>query len=395
MRLAGAAAEGGMPPRSTILLLGAVAALGSLATQLLVPALPSIASEMRIGPGSAQLVVGVFLIGLGAGQLLVGPVADRMKRRTLLLIGLLVYALTSLLGLFAGSLAILLFARLGQAIGSSAGLVTARVLLNEIVPPDKAVAAQASLMAIVLVSPALAPVIGGLMTEWIGWRAIMGVLAIAGLVAALVVLRRIPPTAAGTNGTDRPALRIAYGRILSNRRFLAAAAVMAFGSAGLYVFIGSAPFLLEGHYHLSPRETGMTLLLVACASIAGTRIVGLIQRHADPLLVSTGLAVLATTGLVALSWTGDPALPLLVAPLVLVGLTAGLTGPTAISHILACEPGLEGTATSLAGALQMTTSALLAWLLGHYAAESALHLALALVPLTGVALMAAVLLRRT
>ena len=373
-------------------LLGAVAALGSLATQLLVPALPTLAGELGVGITSAQLVVGVFLIGLGAGQLLVGPIADRMERRTLLLLGLALYAGASLLGAFAGSIVVLLLARLGQAMGSSAGLVTARVLLNGMVPPDKAVAAQASLMAIVLVSPALAPVLGGLLTELIGWRAVMGVLALAGVTAALVVWRRIPVHTGEGQRLAPPALRHAYGRILGNHRFLAAACAMAFGSAALYVFLGAVPFLLEGRYHLSPRETGMCLLLVAAASIGGTRVVARIQRRADPLLISTGLAALSAVTLAALSLGGDPLLPLMLAPLVLLGFTAGLTGPTAISHVLASEPGLEGTATSLAGALQMLASAFLAWLLGKFAAQDALSLALALLPLTGTSLLAATFL---
>lgn len=383
----------GLSLRAATLLFGGIAALGSLATQLLVPALPSIAAELEVGIASAQLIIGVFLIGLGAGQLLVGPLTDRMERRSLLLLGLLVYASSSLLGLVASSFGLLLLARLGQAAGSAAGLVTARVLLNQMVVPEKAVAAQASLMTVVLVSPVLAPVIGGLLTETVGWRAIMAGLALAALTAALVVNRSIPARD-GPAPAVRPPLRVAYRRILASRRFLSAAGAMAFGSASLYLFLGSAPFLLEQSYRLAPRETGMALLLVASASIAGTRVVTLIDRRTDPLLVSTVLGLLAAATLAGVSWLGDPVLPLLLAPLVLLGLTAGLTGPTAISHILASEPGLEGTATSLAGALQMTASAVLAWLLGPFAAASALHLGLSLMPLTGAALLASLILRR-
>lgn len=392
-QLDGVSAGAGLSLRAAILLFGGIAALGSLATQLLVPALPSIAAELEVGIASAQLIIGVFLIGLGAGQLLVGPLADRMERRSLLLLGLLVYASFSLLGLVTGSFGLLLLARLGQAAGSAAGLVTARVLLNQMVVPEKAVAAQASLMTVVLVSPVVAPVIGGLLTETVGWRAIMAGLALAALTAALVVNRRIPARN-GPAPAERPPLHVAYRRILARRRFLAAAGALAFGSASLYLFLGSAPFLLERSYRLTPRETGMALLLVASASVAGTRVVALIDRRTDPLLVSTLLGSLAAASLAAVSWLGDPVLPLFLAPLLLLGLTAGLTGPTAISHILATEPGLEGTASSLAGALQMTASAVLAWLLGPFAAASALHLGLALMPLTGAALLASLILRR-
>jgi DHA1 family bicyclomycin/chloramphenicol resistance-like MFS transporter len=387
------APDSDMLPRKTLVLLGAVAALGSLSTQLLVPALPTIADELAIGAGPAQLVIGVFLLGLGVGQLLVGPISDRVDRRRLLICGLALFAAGSLAAGLARSFEFLLLARLLQALGGSVGLVTARVMLNAMVPPERAVAAQASLMAIVLVSPALAPVLGGLLTEWLGWRAIMALLCAGGLVAAWAVLQRIrlAPTPAAT---ARAGLGIAYRRVLRNRRFLCAALAMTFGSAVLYLFLGAAPFVLETRYGLTPRETGLALLLMASASIAGTRLVGRVQRWTDPLRLGGALGLLAVATLGAVSLTGAPALVLLALPLVLLGLTAGLIGPTALAHILASEPGLEGTATSVAGALQMAGSALFAWLFGAFAAQGTGHLAVALAPLSGAAAVAAFLVTR-
>ena len=379
--------------RRAVLLLGAIAALGSLSTQLLVPALPTIAADLGIGVRSAQLVIGVFLVGLGAGQLLVGPVADRVERRHLLLGGLALFAAGSLLAAFSDRLELLLAARLVQAAGSAVGLVMARVLLNTMVPPERAVAAQASLMSIVLISPAVAPVLGGALTEWLGWRAIMALLCTAGLIACWVVSLRIPRTSDSRAHAAAVNLRSSYARVLSNPRFLAATAAMAGGSAVLYVFLGAAPFLLEGKYGLSPRETGLCLLLVASASIAGTRIVGKVQPFVDPLRLGTGLALLAVVTLAAVSLNGDPALALFLAPCTILGLTAGFIGPTAIAHILASSRGLEGTSTSLAGALQMTTSALTAWLAGSFAAQATLNLALALAPISAAALGGALLVR--
>jgi DHA1 family bicyclomycin/chloramphenicol resistance-like MFS transporter len=370
------------PTRSTIILLGGIAALGSLATQLLIPALPSIANEMNVGVASAQLVVGAFLIGLGGGQLIMGPISDRVDRKKLLLAGLIVYAIGSLAAGFAASLGVLLLARVLQAIGGSAGLVTTRLLLNSMVSPEKAVSAQASLMAIVLISPALAPVIGGLLTEWMGWRTIMLILCGAGLIGSLVALRKIPAQPMSARAALPVNLRVAYAKVLGNGRFRAASATMALSSASLYVFIGAAPFLLETDYQLSPREIGLCMLVVAGMSIAGTRIVGRVQRWANPLRVGTGLALTASLLIAAISIGGHPSLALLLTPLSLLGLSAGMTGPTAVVHVLASEPGLEGTATSLAGAFQMCASACLAWLLGPYAAQGPLNLAFALAPLT-------------
>jgi DHA1 family bicyclomycin/chloramphenicol resistance-like MFS transporter len=379
--------------RRAVILFGAIAALGSLSTQLLVPALPSIAADLEIGVRSAQLVIGVFLVGLGGGQLLVGPIADRIERRHLLLGGLALFAAGSFMAAFARGLEVLLAARLLQAVGGATGLVLARVLLNSMVPPERSVAAQASLMSIVLISPALAPVLGGALTEWAGWRTIMILLSAAGVTAALVVTRRIPQEAGDSSSPARPKLFAAYAQVLGSPRFLAATAAMACGSAVLYLFLGATPFLLEGGYGLSPRGTGLCLLTVAVASIVGTKIVGRLQSFMDPLRFGTGLGLLAVLLLAGVSLRGDPALALFIAPCTMLGLTAGFIGPTAIAHILASSRGLEGTATSLAGALQMTASALIAWAAGPFAAQSTLNLALALAPMSLSGLAAALLVR--
>lgn len=380
--------------RNSILLLGAIAALGSLSTQLLVPALPSIAADLGIGVGPVQLVIGVFLVGLGGGQLVVGPLADRTERRHLLLGGLLLFAAGSLLAAFAQRLEVLLAARFLQAAGGATGLVLARVLLNTMVPPERAVAAQASLMSIVLISPAVAPVIGGSLTEWFGWRAIMALLCVSGLAACLVVRRRIPRAADGQSLSPPMRLRSAYRQILENGGFLAPTVAMACGSSVLYLFLGAAPFLLESDYGLSPRDTGLCLLLVATASIAGTKVVGRAEPFVDPLRLGTGLALLAVSLLAAVSARGDPALTVLLVPCTILGFSAGFIGPTAIARILASSRGLEGTATSLAGAIQMTASALAAWVGGSFAAQGSLHLGLALAPISAMGLASALATRR-
>jgi DHA1 family bicyclomycin/chloramphenicol resistance-like MFS transporter len=178
--------------RGTILLLAAVAALGSLATQLLVPALPQVAHDLHVGPGPAQLVISVFLVGLGAGQLLTGPLTDRLGRKPVLLAGLLIYCAGSLAAALAPSLPLLLGARALQALGGATGVVTARVLVGDLFPPHETAGRQATLMAVVLISPALAPVIGGTLSELVGWRWLFGGLAAAGLAGLAIAVPGLP-----------------------------------------------------------------------------------------------------------------------------------------------------------------------------------------------------------
>lgn len=362
-----------------MLLLGGIAALGSAATQLLVPALPLIARDLRAGAADAQLVIGVFLVAMGAGQLACGPLADRFGRKHMLLAGLALFCLGSLLAALAPNLPVLLLGRCFQALGAAAGIVTARVMLGDLFPPEQAAQAQASLMGIVLVSPVLAPVIGGQVAQWLGWRAVLAMLAVAGTAGLLAAARKLPSPPIHPPH-QRPALREAYRELLGNRAFLSATAALAAGSAGLYMFLGFAPFILQEIHGLTPRDTGLCLMLVAVASMAGTRLVRVAERHGDALLAGCCLALVGALLLGLGTLFGNGHLAWFIGPVVLLGVGAGLTGPAAIARVLQSRPGLEGTATSLAGAVQMGSSAAAGYALGHAGPISEMLLAAALIP---------------
>lgn len=382
----------GISHRSWVLLLGGLAALGSLATQLLVPALPLVARDLGAGPADAQLVIGVFLMAMGAGQLACGPLADRLGRREVLLAGMVVFCAGSLMAALAPDFLVLLCGRALQALGAAAAIVTVRVILADLFPPDQVARAQATLMAVVLVSPTVAPVIGGQLAQWAGWRGVMGLLAAAG-ITGLLLAALVLPRPASSPAPPRPRLHAAYRELLQNRRFLTGSAAMACGSAGLYMFLGFAPFLLQHDHGLSPRDTGLALMLVAMASIAGTRLVHVIEQRGDALLAGAVTALAGAAFLALFVWTGATSLAAFLGPVMLIGIAAGLTGPTGISRVLLARPGLEATATSLAGALQMATSAAASWLLGHAGPMGLALLATGMLPVACCGLIAAVLSR--
>lgn len=383
--------------RSIIFLLAAIAALGSLATQLLVPALPQIAQELHANPAQAQLIIGIYLIGLGLGQLLAGPLADRIGRKPVLLAGLALYCLASIGAALAPSLPMLLIARAVQALGASAGVVTARVLVGDLFDDSEAAARQATLMAVVLISPALAPVIGGTLTQWIGWRAVFGVLAMAGIIGAGLTAWRLPARArpapdhlhAAAHSHTRRGLLGDYRRLAQNRRFLCSAAAIAGGSSALYMYLGTAPFLLAHSHALTPQQVGICLLLVAVMSIGGTFLVAHIERRGNALIAGTAISAVGGLLLLLLAELGITGLVAFQAPMMLLGLGAGLTGPAGISRVIRSAPGLEGTAASLAGASQMLVSALAAYTLGHFTPVDTVRLGLGIALATGIAVLVA------
>lgn len=369
-----------------IVTLAAIAALGSLATQLVVPALPPIAAEFGASALAAQKVIGVYLLGLAAGQLVAGPMVDRIGRRPVMLAGLVLFVIGSIAALAAPSLGWLLAARIFQALGGAAGIVTARVMVSDIFPPEEAATRQATLMSVVLLSPAVAPVIGGMLTELAGWRSIFGLLVLTGFAAALFVRFRLAET---SRRSAPPACNLAHAwaMLVTTPRFTGNAAAMMLASSSLYAFLAATPFILAREHGIGPRDTGLFLLVVAAAGIVGTKCVGAINRRtrgnvAGAALVASGAGLLLIGAL-----AGAKSLLAFLLPMILMGFGTGVLGPSTISEIMQARPGLEGTATSLAGAVQMGSSAVASSLIG---AADTLRLGMVLSAMTLLSLGAAI-----
>lgn len=377
--------------RLTLLTLAVIAAMGSMAIHMLVPALPLIGSDFGIGEARAQQVVSVYLAGLAGGQLVAGPLADRHGRRPVMLVGLGLFITGAVGSALAGTPGWLLLARLVQAAGGACGVVTARVMVGDVFGPHRAAGAQASLMTIVLISPAVAPVIGGAIADLAGWRAVFGTLALAGLSALVAAWRRLTETQASSDaGTVQPGLVRSYRQLARNRQFVLITSTLAFASSALYMFLGAAPFLLVHRFGLSPSEAGGCLLLIALASILGTRLVVTVERRGSALILGTASSACGATAALILALAGMDNAALLIAPIMLLGLGAGLAGPVAFNAIAFAEQGLAATATSLAGALQMLASGCAMALLGMFAPLDPLRVATALAISTMTALACAI-----
>src|SRR5690606_33377781 len=141
-----------------------------MAIHMIVPALPLVAMDLGVTARAAQNVISFYLFGLGFGQLLAGPAADSFGRRPVLLVGLALYAAGATLGALAVGAESLIAARVFQGLGASAGLVTSRAIVGDLFGASEAGKHQATLMGVVLISPAVAPVVGGLIADLTGWR---------------------------------------------------------------------------------------------------------------------------------------------------------------------------------------------------------------------------------
>jgi Bcr/CflA subfamily drug resistance transporter len=180
--------------RSLALVLGALAAMGPFSVDMYLPAFPALGESLGAAPGAVQATLAVYFLGMAAGQVFYGPVADRFGRRGPLFIGLGLFTVASVLCALAPDIGWLTGARLAQALGGCAGMVIARAVVRDVTDERGAVRLMASLMLVMGVAPIVAPIIGGALLPVFGWRGIFALLALYGVAMIVVIALALPET---------------------------------------------------------------------------------------------------------------------------------------------------------------------------------------------------------
>jgi DHA1 family bicyclomycin/chloramphenicol resistance-like MFS transporter len=375
-----------------VLVLGALIALGPLTIDLYLPALPSIASELGTTSSAAQLTLTGTLLGLGLGQLLVGPLSDTVGRRVPLVAGTGVHVLASLVCLVAPNIEILTAGRILQGLGASAGAVLTLAVIRDLFVGKAAARLLSRLILVLSVSPILAPSLGGLLLRWTEWRGTFAVLAALGLavtvLAAWGLVESLPP------GRRRPlALRATlgtYGRLLSDRTFVGLVLVAGLTMAGLFAFVAGSSFVFQQQFGVSRQAFGLLFSAGAIWLIGATQLNPKLLDRYEPhqiLLAGSLWASVAGVVLVVLATTGVGGLWGVALPLWAVLFGVGFVLPNAPVLALAPYGDSAGTAASLLGGVQFGVGAAvspLVGLLGNNAAAMAAVIAGGLVLATAV-----------
>lgn len=340
--------------RGRLLLLGGLTAIGSLGIQMIVPVLPDAAADLGVADGDMALAVTVYLFGLAGAQLIHGPLADAWGRRPVLIAGAAGFAVASLLAFAAPTLETLLAARALQAIAAAATLVAARAMVADL-DPARGASAMAYLMAIVMLSPMIAPILGGAIALVAGWRATFAVLALMALLGAACAWRMATESAQRREALSLASLAAGWGALLKSPPFLRNAGAAAFTSGGIYSFLTLSPFLYTGGYGLPAAALGVHYGVVASGAGLGALAAGRIARGRPPARVlKAGAAVSLAAAIVAaaaLLWGG--AVWPVTAAMALYAISGGLIGPSAAIGA-ATAPGVRrATASSVYGTLQM------------------------------------------
>lgn len=345
----------GRSGRAPFPLLVAMTACGTLGMHVIVPALPATARALDMSISTAQLTITLYLVGLAVGQLLYGPISDRLGRRPVVLAGLSLFTLGSVVTVFAGTATVLIGARVLQALGGCAGLVLGRAAVRDGATADKAAGQLALLTLVMAMVPAIAPALGGYVTAWFNWRASYVLLACFGGLTLIACLLLMPETMTMPGAANR-GLVTAYLRLLRSARFRGYALGGACSTTAFYGFMSASPFIFESLLHQPPQRIGVYYLFlmagVALGSLGANRVAGRLPL-ASALRIANTLGIAGASLFALADAAGYLTVFSVVAPVSLFMVGAGMASPFALAGSVSVNPQAIGAASGLYGFVQM------------------------------------------
>jgi MFS transporter, DHA1 family, multidrug resistance protein len=339
-----------------VVLIAAIMALNPLAMDMMLPALPNIGGALHIDAGNRlQAVLSTFLIGFGAGQLVMGTLSDRFGRRPVLLGGIAVYCVAGALAVAAPSFETLLLARMLQGFGTSATRVIATSIVRDCYAGRRMASVMSLAMMIFIAVPVLAPSLGQLMMLWVDWRGIFVVLLLYGVVVLTWSALRMPET---VPLSERKPLEIApvfsaFRQTLTNRQTLGYALAAGCVVGALFSFVFCSQQVFTGIFKLGPYFP-----VAFAAAAIGTAIAGFLNSRFVGRLGMRRISHGALIGFVVVAGIMLAAARLQMLPVSLfIALSAGMMFAFGLMFAnftaLAMEPQghIAGTASSLFGSI--------------------------------------------
>ena len=369
-----AASEARRTPWRLLALLIAMAGVGSLSLNILVPAIPGLATKFAADPATVQLAVSLYLMGLATAQLVFGPLSDRFGRRPVVLAGLALATIASTAAIFAASIASLVSARIAQSLGASTGQTIGRAIIRDLYDREHAASMIGLVTSVVVLMPMVAPLIGGILDTLFGWEAIFVFAALVSFTVFAWAALALPETRKLSPSSSQRHFRADLAALAASPRFFGYALCAGFGSAPFFSFLGAAPHVVVTLLGRTSAEYGLWFFIPSIGFMAGNFAVSrLTARFGIDALIWWGIA-LTIIGCVlnVLVYIALPGweMATIFLPQIVIGFGNGLLLPTSIAGAVSIRPQVAGTASGTTGFIQMAIGAAAAQLGGHVIAHA-------------------------
>jgi DHA1 family bicyclomycin/chloramphenicol resistance-like MFS transporter len=346
-----------------ILIFGGLWTLGSFATDLFLPAMPAAADALGASESAVALSVTTFLIGLGLGQLIAGPVSDGRGRRPTLLAGLVVFTAAAVVCTAAPSVEVLIAMRFVQGLAAAFGLAIPNAMVTDYARGREAARLFSWIVIIGGVAPLVAALAGAQMLRLLGWRGPFVALTAISVVALTAVALWLPeslPRERRSIGGLRTALRT-MGRLTGDGCFVGYTLTGALIYMAFFAYLGGSSFVFQHQYGVSPTTYSVLFAVNALGMLAaGQANHRLLARFSPRDLLAAALAAFAIAGVAVLvsALTGAGGLWGLAVPFFVIVAGMGVILPDLTALALSLHPEVAGTASAYFGGLRLGLGAL-------------------------------------
>lgn len=349
-----------------IITLVTAAALGPLAMNVFLPSLPGITDYFGTTEATSQLSVSLYLTAVAVLQLVFGPLSDKFGRRPVILIAFCIMIVGTLICIFATTIEWFLAGRIIQA-SASAGLVLSRAIARDITQGTDAAVLIAYITMGMSLAPMIGPLIGGYLDEFYGWQASFYLTLGFGIFALSLAYIDLGETNKEKQNSVKEQIE-AYPELLRSRRFWGYAITAMFSSGAFFAFLGGGSLLADRVYGLSPSQYGFYFMFISLGYLLGNMISGRVTKRIgiNQMILSgniiVGLGLIASI-IMILSGSTHPFA--FFGFVFFVGLGNGMTLPSANAGVVNVRPNLAGSASGLAGSLQLGGGAILSVIAGY------------------------------
>ena len=357
--------------RLNLVALGALVtayALGPLATQILTPAVPFVHRDFAIPMAAAQTLISFAFATIAVMTLIYGPLSDRYGRRPVILAGTALFCLGSAIGALAPSPTVLIFGRVLQAAGSSAGLVLTRTIVHDVYGRERSAEVLAFVTMVMIFVPMLSPLAGGILLDHVGWRAIFALCTALGAAALVLLAVHLPET------NQRRAAELGFGEafenfasLLKDRGYVGPALFFSLVMASFFVTQAAIPYLIVEVRGGTATEYGVWFAVLCAFYIAGNYASGrwghCLSRGRLVVISGLGCLTAGIAGLCAVSVLEWNTATLFLPVIVLSWFGAIAIAPVQ-AEAVAAQPERSGSASGLMSGMQMAIGAALVQLVG-------------------------------
>lgn len=386
-----------------IVLLCLTSSLGRFVLDSYLPSLPAIGQDFNLTAASTELTLTLYLLGFSLSQLIYGPLSDTFGRRIIMIGGLFIFIIGSLICAFAQSPNMLLIARLITGAGAGSCGVLNRAIASDCFQGPELSKAWSHTTTTLVVTLCVAPILGGYVQEWYGWRANFELAAFYVGLVMMAIIKYLPETNEQKINQTSSSLQLKkilknYLDILSTRSFITGTACYTLTFSGLIAYFQVSPNLFINVFGLTPSQYGWCSLVIAINYLIG----GVLVRHFVHRVGSKNLLLIGTLFLISggismlvaymLNFAGIIAI---LFPAAVYVLGARIIIPNAIAESMGEVRHLSGSSSALIGCLQMLGSSLISLWISKFSHTSSLILALFLTILGCIALAVTCLIKKS